>query len=145
MTGKRLAAIAIAVVAAIVAWFVIENLGNVELMTPTMQGRPSMEISAVPIALSVIVATLIGWGAMSLIERRAQTPRRTWTTLAVIGAPSLARRSICGRGARYDPAHPARCPPCGRRGRIHPVVRPDRAEPALKAGGLIRINPDRIR
>ena len=98
MTGKRLAAIAIAVVAAIVAWFVIENLGNVELMTPTMQGRPSMEISAVPIALSVIVATLIGWGAMSLIERRAQNPRRTWTTLAVIGALLLLGAPFAGEG-----------------------------------------------
>jgi len=98
LTGKRLAAIAIAVVAAIVAWFVIENLGNVELMTPTMQGRPSMEISAVPIALSVIVATLIGWGAMSLIERRAQNPRRTWTTLAVIGALLLLGAPFAGEG-----------------------------------------------
>ncbi|MGI8516732.1 MAG: DUF6069 family protein [Acidimicrobiia bacterium] len=98
MVAKRLGAIAIAVVAAIVAWFVIESLFDVEMITPAMQGRPNMDISAVPIVLSVIVATLIGWGAMALVERRAQNPRRTWTTLAVVGTLLSLGAPFAGEG-----------------------------------------------
>jgi hypothetical protein len=85
MFAKRLGAIAVAVAAAIVAWLLIENLSGIEMMTPAVQGRPNMDIGPIPIAVSVIVATLIGWGVLALMERRAQNPRRSWTIFAVIG------------------------------------------------------------
>lgn len=85
MVAKRFGAVAIAVVAAIVSWLLMESLFDVEMMTPSIQGRPNMDISPVPIAISVIVATLIGWGVMALMERRSQNPRRTWSIFAVVG------------------------------------------------------------
>ena len=99
MTGKRLAAVGIAVVAALVGWFVIENVIGTDLIGPSMGGRPTIEIGALAVAISTIVATLIGWGGLALVERRGGgNPRRAWTTLAVIGTVLSLGAPLSGSG-----------------------------------------------
>ena len=98
LVGKRFGAIAVAAVAAIVAWLLMENLFDVEMIAPSMQGRPTMDIGPLPIAGSVIVATLIGWGVYAFMERRTQNPRRAWTTFAVVGALLSLGAPFSGEG-----------------------------------------------
>ena len=98
MTGKRLAAIGTAVVAAIVGWFLIENVFSIDLVGPSTGGRPTIEIAALAVAISTIVATLIGWGGLALLERKNGSPRRTWTILAVIGTVLSLGLPLSGSG-----------------------------------------------
>ncbi len=99
MTGKRLAAVGIAVVAGIIGWYLIENAIGTDLVGPSMGGRPTLPIGAPAVAISTIVATLIGWGGLALLERKAGgNPRRTWTTLAVIGTLLSLGLPLSGSG-----------------------------------------------
>ena len=98
MTSRRVLAVIIAVVAGVLAWFLVEEVGGVDLAGPGMSGRPPIDITAVPVGISALVATLVGWGLLALIERRARNPRRTWTVVVVILAVLSLGAPFSGSG-----------------------------------------------
>lgn len=85
MNSQRIVAVLVAALAGVLAWVLIEPVGGVDLMGPARSSRPQLDINAVAVAMSALVSTLIGWGVLALMERRARNPRRAILIFAVVG------------------------------------------------------------
>lgn len=78
---KRLAAVAGAVVAALAVWMVASPLAGVDL--EVRSGDTTQVVGAAPVLFVSLLASLLGWGVLALLEKRAARARSIWTVLAV--------------------------------------------------------------
>lgn len=74
-------AVAIAAVAALVAWIVAGVPGGL-LLEVEINGA-EQSIGPVAVFVSSLLAGLAAWGLLAILERKAKQSRRTWTITAV--------------------------------------------------------------
>lgn len=83
-TGRiRHATVAASAVSSAACWAVVAHVAGVHLSIQF----PHSAISTVGVGTIVAaasVATLLGWGLLTALERRARNPRKTWITVAVV-------------------------------------------------------------
>lgn len=80
----RLFAVVATVVAAVLAWVLAEFAFGVDLHSPGMGSQPSQPISGAWVAIVAAVVSLVGWAALSIMERVSSRARTWWTVLAVV-------------------------------------------------------------
>jgi hypothetical protein len=79
---------ALAVVGAVVAdaliWVIAHSVLDVDLRTPDGPGSTTTSELPFPVVpISVAVVSLLGWGLLTLLERRSSRGRNLWTGVAV--------------------------------------------------------------
>jgi len=77
----RLLVVGAAVAAALLVWLVAEVLVGTDLQGPGSGGEP-MDVTAVHVLATSLLAGLAGWGALALLERLTSRGRLVWTVLA---------------------------------------------------------------
>ncbi len=81
-TARRAAAVAGAVVAPVLIWVAATLLG-VDLAV--RQGSPTpVPVGLVAVVGASLLASLVGWGLLALLERWTARAARWWTTVAVV-------------------------------------------------------------
>jgi Family of unknown function (DUF6069) len=80
-TTTRLVTIAAATVSALVFWTLTDGIGGIDLAV--RQGTGTQPIGPVSVAATTIIAGLLAWGLLALLERRSRRPARTWTIIAL--------------------------------------------------------------
>lgn len=79
---SRGAIVGITVVAALAVWAVLAPLAGLDLAA--MQGSSTIQIGGISVGVASAVAGVAGWGLLSLLERRTDRARRSWTIVALI-------------------------------------------------------------
>ncbi|MEV6171847.1 DUF6069 family protein [Streptomyces sp. NPDC051954] len=78
---RRLGATALAVLAPVVVWLVVDPLLGHRLRIT--DGEQSLDIGAAPVAVVALLASLSGWGLLAALERfGARRARALWTGVA---------------------------------------------------------------
>lgn len=98
-TSIRAAAVAGAVVAAIAVWLIARYGAGVRLRMPAFsaaQGPAGLGLGFV--AVTSAVASLIGWGAVTLIERLSHHPRRNWLITGLLALVVSLSAPLSGHG-----------------------------------------------
>lgn len=80
----RLVAVGSAVVGALAVWALAEFAFGVDLRSPAMGGQPPQAISGGLVAIVAAAVSLLGWGALALLERFTSRARIGWTVLASV-------------------------------------------------------------
>ena len=80
----RAVAVATAALAALVVWAIAGPVAGVDF-TVTRSGKAS-EVGAGTVLATVLIASLLGWALLAVLERVTSRPRRIWvmTALAVL-------------------------------------------------------------
>lgn len=78
---RRALTVAAATAAAVLPWIAAQAT-SVELEVATV-GRPPMVVALPIVVTAALAASLAGWGALALLERRTGRARRIWTAVAV--------------------------------------------------------------
>jgi hypothetical protein len=82
----RVLTVAVAVVAALTAWILIEQVIGLDLRSPVLPSTgEQVDIGFVEVAVTSLAASLAAWALLALLERFIPRPRSTWTIL-LIGA-----------------------------------------------------------
>ncbi len=80
---NRAIAVAAAVLAALLVWAVAVPLLGVQLMVRTTPSSSSMQTIGAGFVLAVsLLASLLGWGLLAVLERRTQRAGTVWTVAA---------------------------------------------------------------
>ncbi|MEO8750605.1 MAG: DUF6069 family protein [Allobranchiibius sp.] len=89
---SRAIAVAAAVLAALLVWAVAVPLLGVQLTVRTIPSSDSMQTIGAGFVLAVsLLASLLGWGLLAVLERRTQRAGTVWTVAAgVVLLVSLA-------------------------------------------------------
>lgn len=80
---RRVLSVAVATLAGVVVWVVAVPLGSIELLvrtggsTPQLVGIPSVVVAG-------LLASLLGWVVLALLERFVSRARTLWTAMAVV-------------------------------------------------------------
>ncbi|MGA2210703.1 MAG: DUF6069 family protein [Acidimicrobiales bacterium] len=84
ITARRLAHATVAAtsIAAAASWVVITHVAGVHL-TVRFPHSAATTVGLGTIMLAAVAATLLGWGLLAVLERRATQPQRVWTVAAV--------------------------------------------------------------
>lgn len=96
---SRLAGVAGAVAAAVGVWLVGRYGAGVQLRTPgftSMQSSANLTVGFVLVASTM--ASLAGWGVMTLIERVTRRPRRPWITTGLLVTVVSLSAPLSGHG-----------------------------------------------
>jgi hypothetical protein len=80
---RRALTVAAAVLAAVAVWVAAVPLAGVTLEAPSASGAPAA-IGLVPVIVSGLMASLLGWGALALAERFVPRGRLVWTVVAAV-------------------------------------------------------------
>ena len=78
MNVPRILTVLGATAAALVVWLVAGPLAGLDLKVSTG------EVGVGAVIATPLIAGLVGWGLLALLERTARNPRRLWTTIAVV-------------------------------------------------------------
>lgn len=78
---RRIAVVAVAVVAALVDWILLAPLAG---LTLTARQGGVQHIGAPAVVISTAVVSFLGWGLLAILERRTARARTTWTVIATI-------------------------------------------------------------
>lgn len=78
----RLLAVAGAVVAPLTVWTIASPLAGVDLEVAT--GDTTQTVGVVPVLVASLLASLLGWGLLTLLEKRTPRARGIWTVVAVV-------------------------------------------------------------
>lgn len=82
LAPPRAAAVAGAVLLAVLGWVVAVPLLDVDLAVS--QGGTEQVIGVAQVAGAALVASLLGWASLAVVERRSRRPRQLWTSLALV-------------------------------------------------------------
>lgn len=77
----RIAAVAGATVAALAVWTIASPLAGVNL--EVRSGDTTQAVGAGPVIGVSLLASLLGWGLLALLEKRTARARGIWTVIAV--------------------------------------------------------------
>ncbi|GAA1434262.1 hypothetical protein GCM10009601_58410 [Streptomyces thermospinosisporus] len=78
---RRLGVTALAVLAPVLVWVIADPLVGQTLRIT--DSEETLDVGAVPVAFVALVASLLGWGLLALLERFvAQRARTIWTVVA---------------------------------------------------------------
>lgn len=80
----RAVVVAVAVVAAVVWWAVVEYAVGLDLKAPISGGAPQMDVGVVQVIVSSLFAGLAAWALLALLERFVGPARTMWTVIAVV-------------------------------------------------------------
>jgi hypothetical protein len=80
---RRTVAIGVAVAAALVV-YLVERLLGVHVQTPGNGGAPPADLGPVNVLLTALVACLLGWALLAVLERLTSRARTIWTVIAVL-------------------------------------------------------------
>lgn len=95
-TSYRATAVGATVLAAVAVWVVAVPLLGVDLFIPTAGST----VGPGAVALTALLAALLGWALLHLLERHTTRARRIWTvTAGVIALLSLAGPPTSGASA----------------------------------------------
>ncbi len=83
--GKaRLGAVAVAVLAPLAIWGIVEGAFGTDLRAPaTASGEPS-DIGALAVLTASALASLVGWGLLALLERFSGRAHSVWAVVAAL-------------------------------------------------------------
>lgn len=79
---RRVFAVTAAVLAALVVWSVAVPLLDVQLTVRTTPGSSVQTIGAGFVLAASLLASLLGWGLLAVLERRSQRAGTVWTAAA---------------------------------------------------------------
>lgn len=86
-TPRRATVAGVTVLAALAVWVVAVPLIGVDLVVPAAGST----VGPLAVAVTSLLAALLGWALLAVLERRTSRARRTWTiTASVIALLSLA-------------------------------------------------------
>ena len=79
---RRALAVALAVVAAVLVWGLAALVLGIDLTVGTGSGDAKQTVGAAAVAGSSLVAGLLGWALLALLERRTARAHTIWTAAA---------------------------------------------------------------
>lgn len=79
---RRVFAVTAAMLAALVVWSVAVPLLGVDLTVRTAPGSSVQTIGAASVLAVSLLASLLGWGVLAILERRSQRAGTVWTVAA---------------------------------------------------------------
>jgi Family of unknown function (DUF6069) len=96
---RRLAAVLIAVIAAVVLWAIAVHAAGIDLRSPGF-GHSQKPAALNPGTVAVVsgLAGLAAWGLLALLERSTQRPRQIWTAAALIALVVSLGAPLSGHG-----------------------------------------------
>ena len=98
--GPRIIAVIGAAAAAAAVWSVAGPLAGVRLLVRTSASAPARPLALATVIAVSLLAGLIAWALLVLLDRGARRPRRTWTIIAAAAlVVSLAGPLTDGHGA----------------------------------------------
>lgn len=84
-TLPRAAASVGAPLAAVLVWLIANDVVGVDLHSPAMgSSKQPTTVTVVMVVIAALVAGLLGWAALALLEKTVRRPRAVWTWLAAI-------------------------------------------------------------
>jgi hypothetical protein len=81
-TGRRLVTLLVAVVATSLVWTIAEKVFDVDVKVKQNGTETAVQLPSVIIV--TLLAGLVGWGLLALLERFSARGRRIWTIIAVV-------------------------------------------------------------
>jgi hypothetical protein len=81
-TANRSLTVAAGAAAAAVVWVVASKAAKVPL--DVKNGSKTQHVGIATVITVSLLAGLLAWGLATLLERRAKSPRRTWTVVALV-------------------------------------------------------------
>ena len=82
----RVLTVAVAVVAPVTAWILIEEVIGIELRSPVFASTgESVEIGLLEVTVTSLAFSLAAWGVLALLERWTKKPAKLWTMAVSIG------------------------------------------------------------
>jgi len=96
---RRLAAVLVAVIAAVVLWAIAVHAAGIDLRSPGF-GHSQKPAALNPGTVAVVsgLAGLAAWGLLALLERSTQRPRQIWTAAALIALVVSLGAPLSGHG-----------------------------------------------
>ncbi|MFI7361030.1 DUF6069 family protein [Streptomyces sp. NPDC050149] len=79
---RRATALGCATLATGLLWLAAQAL-DVDLRVEQGAGKPPMDVSLPAVIGFTLLSSLLGWGALFLLEKRARRARTIWTALAI--------------------------------------------------------------
>lgn len=80
--GPRIITVVAATLVTAAVWFVARVAFDVEVIAKTGASETRVQLPSVIIA--TVVAGLLGWGLLELLERKASSPGTVWSIVAVV-------------------------------------------------------------
>jgi hypothetical protein len=82
-TGRRAGTVVLAVLATVVVWTIADPVLGVDLAAKSSNGTVTA-IGLPSVIVVTLLAGLVGWGLLALLERLGRLGRRIWTIAAVV-------------------------------------------------------------
>jgi hypothetical protein len=87
MIKSRLLVVLGAVLATVVLWLLAEVVLGTDLRAPAMDGAgDNQDVNVGAVIISALVASVVGWGVLALLERFTRRGWLVWTVLATVVA-----------------------------------------------------------
>lgn len=94
---RRPAVLVLTVLAALLAWCLLEPVAGVELRART--GATITSVGPGAVAVAALLASGAGWGLLALLERLLARPLRAWNVVAVLVLLASLPGALAGAGA----------------------------------------------
>jgi hypothetical protein len=94
----RPVAVALGGLAALAVWSVSELVFGVEVRQPAFGTGVPQDLTAGPIVVASVIASLVAWLALALLERITRHARAAWVALATLTLVASLGAPLSGRG-----------------------------------------------
>src|SRR5215208_5705252 len=91
-------AVALGVLAALAVWGISELVFGVDVRQPAFGPGVPQDLTAGPVVVASLVAGLVAWLALALLERITRHPRAAWVALATLVLAASLGAPLFGRG-----------------------------------------------
>ena len=80
----RISAVLAAIAAPLIIWVAATPVLKIALEVRLTPGSPTQTVSALTIAIVGMLAGLVAWGLLALLERVTRHPRAIWTSISMV-------------------------------------------------------------
>jgi hypothetical protein len=80
--GRRVIALVLAAIVTSAVWFVAHTAVDGDIVAKS--GGNDMTVTLPSVIVATLVSGLLGWALLAILERKASSPRKTWTISAVV-------------------------------------------------------------
>ena len=96
--GLRLLAVPGAALAVVMVWLLADKVAGVDLHQPAFSSTKAQALSAGFVAAVGVIAALLGWVLLAVLERLSVRGRRLWLGLSVIALLASLGLPLSGHG-----------------------------------------------
>jgi hypothetical protein len=83
-TQARLVGVVGATLAALVVWIVVVQLLGVDLLARSTGSTKAQAVGVAPVVIEALIAALLGWALLAVLERFTRRARTIWTVVALV-------------------------------------------------------------